>query len=79
MKKTPERSPKSGWQMKEWCPISTEVLFAPQKLKNGEAVGADQIPVEVRKCLEGEGVDVLYDLYMLMHQKRYLRNGEKAY
>ncbi|XP_066978927.1 uncharacterized protein [Macrobrachium rosenbergii] len=36
-----------------------EVKRALDKMKNGKAVGPDGIPVELWKCLGGEGVDTL--------------------
>ncbi|XP_066958119.1 uncharacterized protein [Macrobrachium rosenbergii] len=40
-----------------------EVKRALDKMKNGKAVGPDGIPVEVWKCLGGEEVDILWDLF----------------
>ncbi|KAG8229341.1 hypothetical protein J437_LFUL007149 [Ladona fulva] len=39
-----------------------EVKAALRKTKNGKAVGADQIAVEVWKCLGEEGIDVVWDM-----------------
>ncbi|KAG8222333.1 hypothetical protein J437_LFUL001876 [Ladona fulva] len=46
-----------------------EVKAALKKVKNGKAVGADQIPVEIRKCLAEEGIDVLWDLVRKLSQQ----------
>ncbi|WP_048327963.1 RNA-directed DNA polymerase, partial [Streptococcus dysgalactiae] len=39
-----------------------EVRRVLRKMKNGKAVGVDQIPVEAWKSLDDEGVDILWDL-----------------
>ncbi|KAI5724883.1 hypothetical protein M8J77_008337 [Diaphorina citri] len=48
-----------------------EVVKAVKKMNNGKAVGADQIPAEVWKCLGEEGIDLLWGLVKkVMEQER---------
>ncbi|KAK3550584.1 hypothetical protein QTP70_000364 [Hemibagrus guttatus] len=51
-----------------------EVRKALKKMKSGKAVGPDDIPVEVWKCLGEAGVEFLASLF-----NRVLENLEKAY
>ncbi|KAK3894199.1 hypothetical protein Pcinc_002033 [Petrolisthes cinctipes] len=46
-----------------------EVKIALRKMKNGKALGPDEIPAEVWKSLEEEGIDVLWDLLSKIHDQ----------
>ena len=43
--------------------VKTEVREALKKMKGGKAVGPDDIPIEVWKCLGDEGISWLTKLF----------------
>ena len=45
-----------------------EVVKALARMKNGKAVGPDEIPVEVWKVLGEEGIDLLWDLFKKIYE-----------
>lgn len=51
-----------------------EVERAVKKMKNGKAVGVDEIPVEVWKCLGADGIDILWDLMRKVMQQERIPN-----
>ena len=46
-----------------------EVVKALARMKNGKAVGPDEIPVEVWKMLGEEGIDLLWDLFKKIYEQ----------
>ncbi|XP_021995870.1 uncharacterized protein LOC110893056 [Helianthus annuus] len=48
------------------CISEGEVKIAPRKMGRAKAVGPDNIPIEVWKCLENEGVQWLTNLFNLI-------------
>ena len=46
-------------------------------MKNGKAAGMDGIPVEMRKCLGEEGINMLWDLMKGIYEQN--TNGVERY
>ena len=46
-----------------------EVKVAISRMKNGNATGMDWIQVEVFKCLEEEGIDILWDMMQGIYEQ----------
>ena len=44
-------------------------------MRNGKATGIDGIPVEVRKCLGEEGIDMLWDLMKGIYEQEKIPTG----
>ena len=49
-----------------------EVESALKKMKNNKATGPDVIPVEARRALGGEGVDLLWDLMIKIEEQEHM-------
>ena len=49
-----------------------EVESALKKMKNNKAKGPDEIPVEAWRALEGEGVDLLWDLIIKIEEQEHM-------
>ena len=49
-----------------------EVEIALRKMKNNNATGPDEIPVEAWRALGGEGVDLLWDLMIKIEEQEHI-------
>ena len=47
-------------------------------MKNNKAVGPDNIPIEVCKCLREAGIDMVWDLMRKIACQEKMWSGEKA-
>ena len=56
-----------------------EVKVAMSRIKKGKATGIDGIPVEVWKCLEEEGIDMLWDIRAREHTNGVERECDYTY